>query len=124
MQDGVTWDRVGTAFPSVRDFSLKTWDQRQLLGAAGRHLYSGPQARIQILCPQAEPGAHWALGTKQLLLVCLSGSVIVETIEASAHLSPFDQCMLGPHESFRVTRTGPAEAVVQFVWMPGVSEIS
>ena len=98
------------------------WTSEYLEGMEGRHIYSERDCRIQVSQVRATAVAPWQIPNGSLLVIVLRGSCILVCDNAETALECGCQAILGKGESFGLRVESERDpALVQFVWMPGIS---
>jgi len=78
--------------------------------------------RIQVLEVDAEPRGLWRLSRGGVLVIVLSGSCRLVTEDGGPiELSVSDQVVLLAGEAFVFQAHAETTAILQFVWVPGIS---
>jgi quercetin dioxygenase-like cupin family protein len=104
---------------------MKKWSIDDLVSLAGRHVLSEEHLRVQVLevMPRGN-GDLWRLPYGAVLVIVLTGScklLLEEGREVAMNVS--DQVVLFAGEAFGFEPASPSSppAVLQFVWVPGIS---
>jgi homogentisate 1,2-dioxygenase len=100
---------------------MKRFAREDLLRSDGSHITSEPHVRMHVTSvTQEHPSDLFENYHGELLLIVLKGRCAVVSSTEQHHLNQGDQALLVDGEAFGL-RTDEDEALVQFVWMPGVN---
>jgi hypothetical protein len=95
------------------------FSRQQLLRASGQHLASTPHVRLQVLAiTQTSAAPPFARDHGEVLLVVLAGSCNLVLDKDQHPMVPGDQALVEDGEAFMLFSKN-ADAIVQFVWLPG-----
>ena len=102
---------------------MMKWSLHQLTGAVGRHLMSEEHLRIQVVQVDHEPRDLWRLPQGAVLVIVLNGYCRLLTGDRGPiDLSVSDQVVLFAGEAFAFQAHSETTAILQFVWVPGISD--
>lgn len=102
---------------------MKTWLHETLVHSVGRHIHSGPGARIQVLQPPNTLPRLWRIPKGELIIIALRGPIGVHTEAGVTILEESCHALLAAGESFDLCQLRPdGTSVVELIWMPGISQ--
>jgi hypothetical protein len=101
---------------------MRIWSRASLIREAGRHLYSGANARVQVLEVRNPKTEIWKIPKGDLLATVVSGPCWFSDGSCDQELNSGDQVFLEEGESFVFyLREVGHIAAVQCVWFPGIT---
>ena len=96
----ITPEGVDALKRSNEDVTMKIWTVDQLVAMAGRHTYSEPEFRMQILEVTATSGTLWTLSKGAMIAIALKGECILAFPEGEALFMPPQQVVFNAGDAF------------------------